>query len=473
MFEKRAIRKHINKEPKWDKAERWIRGHIVLSIIALVLGVFTLKGVVGAIQAGKPFSVKQIVLSAVSQDIVSDRYGHTNILLLGIGGEGHEGVHLTDTMIVASIDHKKKLIPMLSIPRDLYVDNEYLGYGSRLNGIYELVLDKSEDPEFAMVTLMDEIENLLDIDLHYFAMVDFNGFVEVVDAVGGIEIDLEEEFYDPFYPLPNRYSEGYDPFYLAAGEQKLDGEKALKYVRSRKTTSDFDRARRQQEVLSSLKDKATKIGFLLNPSKIKNLLSAISNNFETNLNWSEMIYLAKLGDQFEEDSVISEVLNDEAYSTGGFLYTPEREFFEGAFVLVPFAGDNSEIQTYAQLLLYHPELYKEPTPIQVLNGTKEPDLAAMSKMYLTRYGFNVVRYGNAFTKEVEETKIFANQELDKIAEKTLDILPSLTFGKVLNEAPTGYSLENFDTEAEIIIELGEDFVEYYNDYDERFYVGFY
>ncbi|MEK7145891.1 MAG: LCP family protein [Patescibacteria group bacterium] len=457
-----------------DKAEHWIRGHLFLSFIALALGAFVLKGVVGAIQSGNPFSVTQIVLSAISEGVEMDTDRHTNILLLGVGGEGHDGENLTDTMIVASIDHKEKLIPMLSIPRDLFVDSEALGYGTRINGIYELMLDKTNDPTLAMNALIEEVEKITAVEIHYYAKVDFSGFEEVVDAVGGVEVNVIEDIYDATYPAPDGSAQDFEPFYLEAGIQELDGETTLKYVRSRHSTSDFDRARRQQEVINALKDKATSLGILLNPGKLKNLYTAVSSNFETNLNWSEMLYLAKLGDQFGTESIHTAVLNDGAYQMGGFLYTPDRELYGGAFVLVPYSGDFGEIQTFADLFLYHPELYSTPTPLQILNGTKEIGLAAMTKMYLERYGFTVVRHGNGLDRELAETNLFWNRELTEVDEATIELLPSLLgSGEILEETPSQYSLESFPTEATVIIELGDDFLEYYNENGELFYVGVY
>lgn len=470
-FQKKAIKPQ---NPSLEKAERWIRGHIFLSFVALALGAFVLKGVVGAIQSGNPFSVKQIVLSAISEGVEVDSEKHTNILLLGVGGEGHDGENLTDTMIVASIDHKEKLIPMLSIPRDLFVDSEALGYGTRINGIYELMLDKTNDPAAAMDALIAEIEKITAVDIHYYAKVDFSGFEEVVDAVGGIEVEVAEDIYDSTYPAPDGSSQDFEPFYLEAGLQELDGETALKYVRSRHSTSDFDRARRQQEVINALKEKATSLGLLLNPGKLKNLYMAVSNNFETNLNWTEMLYLAKVGDQFGTESIQSAVLNDGAYQMGGFLYTPDRELYGGAFVLIPYTEDYQEIQTFADLFLYHPELYTTPTPLQILNGTKEVGLAAMTKMYLERYGFTVVRHGNGLDRALPETKLFWNRELTEVDEATVELLPSLLGGaEIVEETPPQYSLEVFPSEATVIIELGDDFLEYYNENGELFYVGVY
>jgi len=476
-FNKRTItprHKPKKKLRQWEKkASRWIKGHIILTVIIVLLGGFTIKGVLGAIKMGEPFSVKQIVISAVTKGVETDEYGHTNVLLLGIGGEGHDGEHLTDTMIVASIDHKNNVVPMLSIPRDLYVDNEVVGWGTRLNGVYEFVLEKTESHDIAIAELQGEIESMLGLDIHYYAMIDFQGFEDIVDAVGGISVDVEYDLYDPFYPAEAGTGVLYEPFSVSAGTQELNGESALKYARSRSTTSDFDRARRQQQVINAIKDKALSLGFLLNPAKIANTFEAISDNFQTNLEIDEILNLAGMAGDFSTDSMVSEVLNDLAYESAGFLYTPDREEYGGAFVLVPYAESFKELHMFAQLFFYHPDIYQNQTEIQVLNGTQTPSLAGLTKMYLHRYGFNIVQFGNAAEKGVENTMIYVLDEEALKEDETLDLLPSLTFGEITTEIPLEYQAENWTTDAKIIIELGDDFAEYYDENPELFYIGFY
>jgi LCP family protein required for cell wall assembly len=465
-----ARKRHPRRRRNWEKkASRWLQGHLILTLIIIILGGFTLKGVVGAIRMGEPFSVTQIFISAVTNGVSTDSYGHTNILLLGVGGEGHDGAHLTDTMIVASIDHKNNTVPMLSIPRDMFVENEVVGWGSRLNGVYEFVLESSGSHEKAMDELQGEIEDMLGIEIHYYAMVDFQGFEDIVDAVGGIDVNLETALDDPYYPAPDGSYETFDPLYIPAGDQELDGETALKYVRSRKTTSDFDRALRQQQVITAIKDKALSLGFLLNPVKISNTFSAISDNFTSNLTVNEILNLASLADDFSSDSLISEVVNDLAYEKAGFLFTPDREDYNGAFVLVPYAGTYEELHMFAQLFFYHPDIYQNETKIEVLNGTKTESLAGLTKMYLHRYGFNIVGFGNGLEKGVADTMIYVINEEALEDDETLDLLPSLTFGEITYEVPTEY----LDTDADIVIELGEDFADYYDEHEELFYIGFY
>lgn len=473
-FETRSIHSpHHKEEPHRSKkgATVWIKSHIFLSILALVLGFFTLKGVVGAIASGNGFSVKQVFISAVGQDVMTDAYGHTNILLIGVGGEGHDGENLTDTMMVASLDHDKNIVSMISIPRDFYVENEEVGWGTRINSVYEYVLDETNDPVYAMDQLEGEIEEIFDVDIHYYAKIDFTGFVEIVDALGGITVDVESDIIDEAYPGPEGSGIMYEPFYLDAGTQELDGETALKYVRSRHNTSDFDRARRQQQVLGAIKDKAMSLGVLTSPGRVKDLYYAVSSNFETDMQLDEMLSLVDFAEGLSGDSINSAVISDDATKMGGFLYTPPREEND-PYYLIPYAGEMNfvELQLFAQLFFYHPEVYIDQVPIEVLNGTKTASLAGLTKMYLVRYGFNASIGGNATNRETQDTRIIPRMEGN---DETLELLPSLTFGEIVSELPTEYSPENYASNAEIIIELGQDFAEFYEEHDELFYIGVY
>ncbi len=479
-FQRKAI--NVTDQKAQRGIRRWVKKHTILTIGIIVVGLLFFKGFVGAASMGNPFSLKHIAVSSVSNGVETDAQGHTNILLVGVGGEGHDGENLTDTMIIASVDRKNGLVPMLSIPRDFFVENEVVGWGTRINGVYEYIYDDTGDSEFAMSELIGELETITEIPIHYYAKIDFQGFEDIVDAIGGVDVTLEEDLYDPFYPAPPGVGYLQEIFYLEAGDHTLDGETALKFARSRYTTSDFDRARRQQELINSIRQKAMSVGFLLNPGKIKNTIEAISNNFETDLTMAEMLHLASLAGDFDGSSILSEVYNDEAYRTGGFLYTPEREAYGGAFVLVPFSEDLIELQTFAQLYFYESQLFVDQVPIQVLNGTGTESLAGLTKMHLTRYGLNVVDAGNAASKDVEKTQIYYYPQVESEDEEavvyeldqTLDIIGSLLTTGQVSEATEEYSEENWDSDdAEIVIVLGEDFVEYYTEHEERFYIGFY
>lgn len=468
-FQKRSI------QPWKKRSKSWIRSHIILSIAIVFVSVFALKGIVGAINLGNPFSVKQIVISAVSESIETDDYGHTNILLIGVGGEGHDGGTLTDTMILASIDYKEGLISMLSIPRDIYVENDIVGWGTRINSVYEYVAENNDlDYDLGMQELRKEIEGITGAEINYYAKIDFSGFVEIVDALGGITINLDEDLVDPYYPTGNLTGDIYETFSMSAGEHKLDGETALKYVRSRYTTSDFDRAKRQQEVISAMKEKATSIGFLINPAKIKNTLAVLANNFETDLTLSQMLNFASLAADFNGESIISEVLSDDIWAAGGFLYPPEREAYGGAFVLIPYAGegDFSEVHAFTNILSHYPQIINDKVSIQILNGTGESGLAGLTSFYLERYGFDVIDTENALSKDTQETRIWPVGEINEITEETMDALTTIIDAEELNEMPEEYSNALWNTDAEIMIELGSDFYQFYLSNSDLFYYEF-
>ncbi len=169
--------------------------------------------------------------------------GRINILVLGIGGVGHEAPTLSDTMLVLSIDPQTKDTAMLSIPRDLYVKipatGKYATQYSKINAA-----NAYGGPELAAKV----VSSVIGVPIHYYILVDFSGFRQAVDAVGGVDVTVGKAIYDPEYPCDNEKG-GYCPFSVAAGPQHMNGTVALRYARSRKSTSDFDRAARQQQII--------------------------------------------------------------------------------------------------------------------------------------------------------------------------------------------------------------------------------
>jgi LCP family protein required for cell wall assembly len=319
-----------------------------------------------------------------------------------------------------------------------------------------------------MNALTTEIEGTFNLDLQYYAKVDFSGFKDIVDAIGGVEVEVEEAIYDATYPAD--YGIGFDPFYIEEGLQTLDGDTALRYVRSRHTTLDFGRAARQQQVITAIKDKALSTGFLLSPGKIKGLYSAVSENFETNMSLTEILYLAKISENFERDSIHSAVITEMANEVAGFLYTPLLEDYGGAYVLIPYTGDNRELEKYTHYFLFEPNIYDNKTEIVVLNGTKNAGLAALVKMHLVRYGFNVVEFANAEDREQLTTKIYIEDSTSYENDETME-----TFNKLYDFIPYsgGTNTESTGSTDRIIIEIGEDFMDYYNANEDMFYEGYY
>lgn len=434
------------------KKKKGATGFILATIVIIVLFFYGCAAVVSKIGLIN-------VIGIFGEQLNTDSYGNTNILLLGIGGGDHDGADLTDTIIVASIDQSNHLVPMLSIPRDFYVNVDEIGGGVRINRVYELGKAKY-GTEGGMQLAEETIEKITGIDIHYHVLINFSGFKDIVDSLGGVDLDVENPIYDPYYPLDGTIQ--YQTFSLPAGLQHLDGDTALKYARSRKTTSDFDRSKRQQKLLFAIKEKAMSKNILLNPGKIKDLYYSVNDNIETNFSIRHIIELAKISQDFSKENIITRVITDDPTSCGGFLYTPERDFFGGAFVLVPIGNDYDFIHQYVDLIFHYPEINKNPLKFQILNGTKTPGLAGEALAILNRLCFDVVRYGNAQNQDIKETTLFyrtpaGTEENNEVTPESLYFLKQIIPGEISTEIPSIYNEPQYMSEADVIIELGEDY----------------
>lgn len=460
-------------EKKKEKKPRKL--NIIVASILAVMGIFVAyKLSVASYQFMRDFEVEDLVFM-FGGEIKHDTNGYTNFLLLGHGDENHDGPELTDTIIIASFDPQTKSVVMLSIPRDFYVQTEYYG-SSRINEVFRNVKNRlikqkgytEEDAHTeAIHVLKSKVEEITDLDLQYYAMINFSGFKAIVDALGGIEVEVENDIRDTTYPADTGW--GYQVFSIKKGLQTLDGKTALKYARSRHTTSDFDRALRQQKVLQSIRDKALEMKTLTSPSKLRALYDSINANFESDLSMGEIITMAKYASKTPRENVISKVLVDDPTLEGGFLATPPRENYGGAFVLVPYTGDLSEIHRYANLLFKNRGIYLEKAQIEIQNGTKLSGIANKIANTLYRYSFNVTHITNTENKKpYAKTTILLNDST-KYPENSL-MIPMLITGEVIDQTATGADLLGINTLSEnttgtgaeaskpnIVIILGDDY----------------
>lgn len=386
------------------------------------------------------------------KDLEQDAYGHTNILLLGTGGEGHDGADLTDTIIIASINQKTNAITLLSIPRDLYITDKKVG-GMRINNLYYAGKKDLGDAEIGLTMLKNHVKEITNIPINYYVKIDFRGFKEMIDAVGGIDVNVPEAVYDPMYPRGEDI--GYETFSIASGLQHLDGTTALKYARSRHSSSDFNRSKRQQIILYALKEKAEKMGILSDTGKIQNLYDALRSYLDTDLSTREIITLGKIGSQVKKENIASLSIHDDPTKCGGLLYTPARDLYGGASVLVSAEKNFEDIHHLANLNLDHSEIHTDDVKIQILNGTKGAGIAAESKIILNRLCLNIVRFGNGQAKDIQTTTYFLKKE---IPQETLDALQKLIPGTVSKNIPQKYLDPPYASEADIVIELGADYL---------------
>jgi polyisoprenyl-teichoic acid--peptidoglycan teichoic acid transferase len=231
-----------------------------------------------------------------------------NILLLGIDKIPSRTATLSDTMMVASIDPVGKTVSLVSVPRDLIGvplgngDN----FGPKLNSLLAYADRHPKDfPAGGVRALEDAIGALLGIKIHYYARTEFFGFVDMVDAVGGVDIVVTQGFDDPTY---DGFGFGEMGYSITAGPHHLDGLHALAYARARKAggESDFTRAARQQQVLLALRDAVTKDGSLL--WELPQLLDAVGKTISSDVPVERLPELAAALDQIEDGSIVRAVI---------------------------------------------------------------------------------------------------------------------------------------------------------------------
>jgi LCP family protein required for cell wall assembly len=256
------------------------------------------------------------------------------VLLVGIDFAPGRDQHLTDTMLVTTLDPKTGEGAMISVPRDLY--GVPLGdgrvYNAKLNSLLATAsADPETYPEGGPATLKGAIGALLGTTIHYFVAIDIEGLREVIDTIGGVDVTVERPIIDPTYPDTITGQRG---FYLDAGRQHLDGTTALGYARSRmgEGDSDFTRAERQQVLLTAIAEKLT-AGNLV--STLPGLLDAVRDNVATDVPASRIPDLAAevqdadLGDL--EQVVLSppEYVVAEADTAAGYILVPMFDAITG------------------------------------------------------------------------------------------------------------------------------------------------
>ena len=248
-----------------------------------------------------------------------------NILLLGVDSwETHSG--RSDAIVVLSIDTVHKRVLVTSVPRDLRVSLDGLSQPQRINAAYA-----HGGADLARAKLAQ----VLDVDIPYYAVVNFSGFARIVDTFGGVTIDVPADIVDMEFPAADGVN--HEPFELKAGVQHLDGETALKYARTRKSspTGDFGRMYRQQQVLQALKAQA------LTPRTVFRI-PALYNDFrhavQTNVSVQMVIQLARVARSVDAADIGSFAI-DEA---SGLV---DPRLVDGMFVLEPdLVGIRSDLR---------------------------------------------------------------------------------------------------------------------------------
>lgn len=331
--------------------------------------------------------------------------GRVNILLLGKGGDKHEGGQLTDTLMIASVDPINNGVVMLSIPRDLWVKPDDL-WPMKINAVYnsarEQALytnskDKSAAEQAGINATEKVVEDYLGVTINYYAMVDFTAFEEAVNILGGITVNLPEPYSDPTMKIGTKYLN------LPAGPNELDGGHALGLARSRygAERGDFDRGRNQQLVIIGIKDKVLSMGTFVNPLKISQLISTFGNRVQTNFSTDDLMRLYELSKNIPNQNItnVDLAMKGEAVVTTGSV--------GGQSVVYPIAGidDYSEVKKFVRLKLKDSFIIKENPSIIILNASGRAGAATKRAEELKSYGYNVIQVADAPVSDVPVTQL--------------------------------------------------------------------
>lgn len=211
--------------------------------------------------------------SDLRDEIVDPKVDNVSILIMGVDENDHrdnKGNSRTDTLILATLNKEEKSVKMLSIPRDSLVYIPERGYEDKINHAHYFGGPKST---------VETVENLLDIPVDYWVKLNFNAFVEVVDALNGINVEVPYEFKE------SNSMDKRDAIHLLPGMQLLDGEEALALARTRKHDSDVERGKRQLQIIKSVLDKAISVQSIM---KYDDIIRAVGENMSTNMKFDEM-----------------------------------------------------------------------------------------------------------------------------------------------------------------------------------------
>ncbi len=387
---------------------------------------------------------------AGDRKLVGETGDRVNILVLGIGGAGHDGPELTDTVILASLKPSTGKVALISIPRDLLMTTA--DYGQvKLNAInaYAEAKSKGSGPAAEAAALSAALGQPID----YWARIDFSGFEKAIDAMGGVDVTVDRSFTDTTFPVSDS-SDLVKTVSFSAGAQHMNGATALEFARSRHGNngegSDFARSKRQEKIILAAREKLLKAGTLLNPFTMDGLFETVKGSLLTNLQTWEAIRLAQTVSGLKSSDISLNVMSDTNVLVDGMTD-------EGSFVLRPKNNDWSGIMDFAANVFNTttdvgapaaPSV--APARIEVRNGTGVTGLAQHAANSLMAAGFVISRIGNASDRAYDHTVIY---DLSKGGHtEAVAKIKSLMNANVATTPPVSIPLP---TDADFLIILGK------------------
>lgn len=369
-----------------------------------------------------------------------------NVLLLGTDARPDEvDVPRTDTMILLTFDAQHQTAGLLSLPRDLWVPIPGFGYETKINTAYQLG-ELEGYPGGGPQLAKDTVSSFIGQPVQYYARVNFQGFVELVDLIGGVDIVVPKAIYDDAYPTDDYET---TVFELDAGQQHMDGATALKYVRTRNVDDDYARAERQQQVIRAVADKVMRADMLPTLlTKLPRLAYTMRSSIETDIPMALQVDFANYlgGSSLREvrQLVLDSRYGEETYAdNGAWILLPDRTKVRTA--LAGFFAPPSTVSS--AVAISDPNWVR----IEILNGTGEPGVAARTRDLLQSQGWQVVSIGDADRSDYGRTLIINYGVPDELVSRV---------GQDLELEPNLSSLHGLDVSVPIDVRIvvGRDFL---------------
>lgn len=420
---------------------------VILILLLLIIGAgvaFILWGndIIAKITGGQGNVFDLVFAEETYERLKTDENGRTNILAFGTsgydmdgteGGGTHDGAQLTDSIMIISLNQDTGDVAFLSLPRDLYTTAACSA--GKINEVYWCNNMNNDNEKAGAEALMSAVSNILGLDFQYYAHVNWESLIKIVDALGGITLTLDENIADYYYTKA---------VYDAGVEYTLNGAEALGLARARHGTTggDFSRGNSQQKILMAIIDKVKEKDLSL--TDLIGFANVLGDNLRTNFSLDEIRSVAHLTSSFDFNNMRQVSLTSPTqYLTTGNV--------GAASVVLPVGGTYfyTNIQDYiAKMFSSDPKVYEEPT-ILVLNGSNTPGLAATEQENLVSDGYSTVAIGDAPTGDYSDEYYLYSLKDNKSGTKKLLEEKYHTTAKPLNELPAG-----IDSSYDFVLILG-------------------
>jgi LCP family protein required for cell wall assembly len=420
--------KNVNRQvskrrlPKKKSSKTRLATKIIFGIVGILLAIFLSYGgylLYKTYKAGTGIGLKLNPSDIFSKEVPTlkkDSTGtYTNALIVGIDTRENGNLLNTDSIILVSYNHKTNNVVMMSIPRDFHVQvDPDVQWFRKINSVYSTYEQREKDA--GLLRLREVVTEITGHEIQYHAMIDYKGFTELIDTLGGIDVYVENSFTDYRFPA----EPGYRTVSFQQGPQHMDGSTALDYARSRHSLdngegSDFARARRQQNVISAVTDKIISSS-LLNPQSIMNLFNVIQDNVQISDFTVEDIKagVTQLQKFQENGEIFSFVLDPNAGA--GKLVTSKDVVNTNAYAIGPVAGlgNYESIREYIDDAWENPKLHEEDPIIRIYNtGLGYTETRQKYLDLVEQFPYLKIYYSGTLYNDKEGTISYINNESEE------------------------------------------------------------